>query len=289
MHLLSRQVLRKLLFTVWLIQSSSALKAQDSGLIEFVPSPKWNPATATTGAPSASPFAVLPSLGQSAAALVTHASTSSTQERLPNRLPALSNPSDPTQGLGTPSDEKDPKAATDSVGGVSKDDMSTRNATASKENEKSLAPLQNRALTIAVQVVDLSVADLGTRTVPDSAASQRTVESSYQRNAAFKCVHWHPSSICHFPLRFEDAMLERHGQVRYGCWQPLVSGVKFFGTIPLIPYLNTLHPRCEPVYALGNYRPGGCAPVLRDSVPWDRNAAVVEALSLAGYFWAAPL
>ena len=150
-------------------------------------------------------------------------------------------------------------------------------------------PLQNRGLNNRVQVVDLSVSGLGTGQVPEGASEQLEVEAAYGRAAAFKCVHWQPSNICHYPLRFEEAMLERHGHVRFGILQPLVSGSRFFATIPMIPYLNTLQPRCESVYALGNYRPGSSAPLLRDSIPYDAHAAVVEAMAVAGFFWAAPL
>ena len=156
-------------------------------------------------------------------------------------------------------------------------------------NDNALTPLQNRELSIRVQVVDLSVGDLGTGVVPESAAEKRGHQSTYGRLAAYKGVHWHPSSICHFPLRYEETMLERHGHVRFGCWQPLVSGVRFFATIPLLPYLNTLRPAHQPVYALGNYRPGSCAPLLRDSLPYDKHAAVVETLAAASFFWAMPL
>lgn len=156
-------------------------------------------------------------------------------------------------------------------------------------NDNALTPLQNRELSIRVQVVDLSVGDLGTGVVPESAADKRGQQTAYGRLAAYKCVHWQPSNICHFPLRYEETMLERHGHVRFGCWQPLVSGVRFFATIPLLPYLNTLRPAHEPVYALGNYRPGTCAPLLRDSLPYDKHAAVVETMAAASFFWAMPL
>lgn len=162
-------------------------------------------------------------------------------------------------------------------------------AEAAESSENSLMPLQNRGLNNRVQVVDLSVSGLGTGQIPEGASEQLEVEAAYGRAAAFKCVYWHPSSICHYPLRFEEAMLERHGHVRFGLLQPLASGARFFGTIPMIPYLNTLQPRWEPVYALGNYRPGSSAPLVRDTIPYDARAAVVEAMAVSGFFWAAPL
>lgn len=160
---------------------------------------------------------------------------------------------------------------------------------ATKRSANSLTPLQNRELSIPVRVVDLSVADLGTGSLPESAAEKQQKLAFLGRGAIDKCVHWHPSEICHYPLRFEEPMLERHGHVRFGCWQPLASGAKFFATIPLLPYLNSLRPCCEPVYAFGNYRPGSCAPLLRETLPYDQRAAVTEALALAGFFWAMPL
>lgn len=160
-------------------------------------------------------------------------------------------------------------------------------------NQDSLTPLQNRDLSTDVKAVNISLSGLGTGLVPES-----PIESSKEpvglpngmaRGAMFQCVHWRPATICHFPLYFEDAMLERHGQVRYGRLQSFASGAKFFTTIALLPYLKTLQPSCTSRYALGHYRPGSCAPVLKDHVPYDRHAVAVESLTLAGFFWGAPL
>ncbi len=165
---------------------------------------------------------------------------------------------------------------------------------AAGEDEDSLTPLQNRDMSLKVSAVNIAVAGLGTGILPDDAYDRQASEQfalpdGYARGAAFQCVHWRPSNICHYPLYFEDAMLERHGHQRFGTLQPLASGVKFFTTLSLIPYLATLQPACEPRYALGHFRAGSRAPRLRDSLPWDRRAAVVESLSVASFFWAAPL
>ena len=64
-------------------------------------------------------------------------------------------------------------------------------------------------------------------------------------------------------------MLERHGHVRFPYMQPVVSGVRFFGTIPLMPYLVTLRRPLEEVHTLGAYRPGSAAPVLRYRAHYD--------------------
>ena len=162
-------------------------------------------------------------------------------------------------------------------------------AVGNEDSGTSETPIQTSDLGSKVNAVDISVADVGKGVLPEAAFDKRQTEGTYERLTVQKCVYWQPSSICHYPLRFEETMLERHGHVRLGCLQPLVSGVRFFTTIPMLPYLNTLQPCYEPVYALGNYRPGSCAPLLRDTIPYDKHAAVVEAMAVAGFFWAMPL
>jgi hypothetical protein len=83
---------------------------------------------------------------------------------------------------------------------------------------------------------------------------------------------WVPTAICHNPLYFEDAMLERHGHERFPCMQPFASGVRFVATAVTLPYLITLHPPCENVYALGHWRPGSQAPCLVERAPYDHHA-----------------
>ena len=83
---------------------------------------------------------------------------------------------------------------------------------------------------------------------------------------------WAPTAICHNPLYFEDAMLERHGHERLPCMQPFASGVRFVATTVTLPYLITLHPPCENVYALGHWRPGSQAPCLVERAPYDHHA-----------------
>lgn len=175
---------------------------------------------------------------------------------------------------------------------AAQDDASPSDQAEDAEAE-SLAPLQSRVMTPGVHAVNISMEGLGTGVLPEPAHDVTEdpvlLPDGLSRGAVFTCVHWRPSAVCHFPLYFEDAMLERHGHVRFGRLQPVVSGVKFLTTIPLLPYLGTLQPVCEPRYALGHYRPGSCAPALRDHIPWDKNAAAVETVSLATFFWAAPL
>ncbi len=177
-----------------------------------------------------------------------------------------------------------------------KERSSADSATSSKSSD-ALSPMQNRQLTLKVQAVSTSNEKIGTGKSPEPAKSTRLSEDStswdYPRFSIYTRVYWCPSLIRHYPLYFEDPMLERHGFVRCGCChefrQSLVSGARFFSTIPLLPYHMVLQPKDECIYALGNYRPGSDAPCLRSNLPYDSRAALVESASAATFFWAVPL
>ncbi len=76
------------------------------------------------------------------------------------------------------------------------------------------------------------------------------------------CYCWEAPALWHRPLYFEEINLERYG---YSCrrmclFQPVVSGARFFATVPALPYLISARPPCECVSTLGHYRPGSCVP-----------------------------
>jgi hypothetical protein len=96
-----------------------------------------------------------------------------------------------------------------------------------------------------------------------------------------------PWTICYRPLYFEDISLERYGRT-FGIVQPGVSAVRFFCTVPLMPYKMTVRrPRsceCSNGFSrLGDQPlPGYGARFLR------LDAAAVEAAVMAGLFLALP-
>ena len=93
---------------------------------------------------------------------------------------------------------------------------------------------------------------------------------------------WKASALCHKPLYFEDVHLERYGHSWGPRVQPVISGAKFFLTIPLLPYKMGLYPPCECIYSLGYYRPGSCAPYMLDPFPLSIRAALVEGAAVTG-------
>jgi len=84
------------------------------------------------------------------------------------------------------------------------------------------------------------------------------------------------------PLYFEDVMLERHGHERFPLLQPMVSGGRFFATIPLLPYLMTVRDPCGCEYKMGHFRTGDCVHPYCQRPPYVGRAAAVEALWITG-------
>lgn len=99
--------------------------------------------------------------------------------------------------------------------------------------------------------------------------------------------HWNASLLNHQPLYFEDVNLERHG-FSYGYLQPIVSGAKFFATLPALPYLMTARPPLVPRYTLGETKPGSHASYVHEYPPLSLKAGVVEAVAVTGLFFIIP-
>jgi hypothetical protein len=96
------------------------------------------------------------------------------------------------------------------------------------------------------------------------------------------CVLWTASSLCHKPLYFENEQLERYGHSHGPVMQPIRSTAHFFTSLALWPYQTGIHPPTECVYALGYYRPGDCAPWLKDPIPISLHGAARQAGFVVG-------
>ncbi|WP_146401609.1 hypothetical protein [Pseudobythopirellula maris] len=99
---------------------------------------------------------------------------------------------------------------------------------------------------------------------------------------------WKASALCHKPLYFEQLQLERYGHSWGPYVQPIVSGVHFFGTLPVLPYKMGLTPPSECMYTLGYYRPGSCAPYMVHAVPFTWRAVAFEAAGAAAVIGVLP-
>ena len=99
---------------------------------------------------------------------------------------------------------------------------------------------------------------------------------------------WKASALCHKPLYFEDVQLERYGHGICPLLQPALSGVRFWVTIPFLPYLMGTYPPTECVYDLGYYRPGSCAPNMIQPCPISLRGGLIEAGAIVGAAYAIP-
>ncbi len=102
------------------------------------------------------------------------------------------------------------------------------------------------------------------------------------RNWGSNCVLWKASSLCHKPLYFENIQLERYGHSHGPVVEPLYTTAHFFASLILWPYQTGIHPPNECVYALGYYRPGDCAPWLKDPFPLSLQGTARQTLFIAG-------
>jgi len=148
-----------------------------------------------------------------------------------------------------------------------------------------------RAMSEIAPVYDTAV-DKDIRDYADKQAAEYGVkfaEEAYTPRAFPDTVFaWDAADFYHYPLYFEDPALERYGHTYPFVVQPIVSAGRFSAQFLALPYQMTIDPVCKPMYALGYYRPGDCAPKLHDPIPWNLHAAAVEAGVVTGLFFLIP-
>ena len=112
---------------------------------------------------------------------------------------------------------------------------------------------------------------------------------SNARSNAVRNVHWQPTNFLHQPLYFDDVPLERYGQTLSPCWQPVLSGARFYLTLPVIPWKMGYDHPYDCVTTLGLYRPGVCAPCMREKLP-PRNpqSTLLETATVLGFVFLLP-
>ena len=140
----------------------------------------------------------------------------------------------------------------------------------------------------SLSIPNTSIAGIGTGTTPEDATEGRLPDPmplpyGPDREAGWsvKTKHWVAPVYCHQPTYYEDVMLEHHGHERCVVLQPVLSGARFYTGIFFTPYLATLRPPLQDIPSAGHYRPGSCAPALRQRAPYDPTAIKVQAAATA--------
>lgn len=100
--------------------------------------------------------------------------------------------------------------------------------------------------------------------------------------------YWLPSEVAFQPLYFDDVPLERYGQSVCPVIQPVLSGVHFFGMFPIMPYKIGVDRTHDCISSLGYYRPGSAAPCVRQRLPWETDAALIESGAWVGLIFLLP-
>ena len=104
------------------------------------------------------------------------------------------------------------------------------------------------------------------------------------RQSSPAVLQWAPTNLYHNPLYFEDPALERYGHTYPPVVQPFASAGRFATQLVGLPYQMSLHPVHSREYTLGYYRPGECAPKKHYQIPFNEEAAFVQAAAMAGFF-----
>jgi len=111
----------------------------------------------------------------------------------------------------------------------------------------------------------------------------------YGRHFGQTCFMWKASALSTNAAYFEDVQLERYGNtIVCPALRPVVSGAKFFVTIPFLPYKMGVTPPNECVYTLGYHRPGNCAPFMVQPCPISPRGALFQALAVTGVVFVIP-
>ena len=109
------------------------------------------------------------------------------------------------------------------------------------------------------------------------------------RHFGHSCFMWTASGLSTRMAYFEDTQLERHGHTKvHPAFQPFLSGARFFGTIPILPYKMGVTPPNERVYTLGHIRSGSRAPYMKEPFPISLRGALWQAGAVVGAAYAAP-
>jgi hypothetical protein len=159
-----------------------------------------------------------------------------------------------------------------------------------KSSQQSMAKDRGPIVLPALTVPNISVSDIGSEkakgSTPEDAVAGRLPniiplpfgpDRFGQWSLEYKT--WTAPVFCHQPTYFEDTMLEQHGHERVPALQPILSGVRFYSAAVFLPYLSYVNPPLKYSYQGDHYRPGSCAPALRQRPPYDKGALRFQLLT----------
>ena len=115
-----------------------------------------------------------------------------------------------------------------------------------------------------------------------------SVPTGSNRFGTEMAYHWEPTNFFHMPTYFDDVPLERYGQTKSECLQPFLSGTRFYLQVPILPYKMGVNPPHECISTLGHRPPGDCVPCIKQTLPFEADAVVVQTAATLGFVFLLP-
>lgn len=101
--------------------------------------------------------------------------------------------------------------------------------------------------------------------------------------------NWEPPELYFQPPYWDRVPLERYGQTTTKpATEFWLSAAHFFGTFVTMPYKMGIDGTHDRIYTLGYYRPGSAAPPVKQTLPYEPNAAANEFGTWAGLLLVLP-
>ena len=200
----------------------------------------------------------------------------------PGRTQDVLEPAAESQIERPESGDANPLVADDGVGNADDemDDVAT--------SEACLAPDDSLFKPIG-QIRAVLVAD-DDRLPPDCSGQFFTSElpGSQKRFVGEMNYRWQPTNFFHMPAYFDDVPLERYGQSVCPFFQPVISGTKFVLQVPMLPYKMGVDPPHACITSLGHQPPGNCVPCIRQTLPFETDASMIQAVATVGLVFLLP-
>lgn len=136
----------------------------------------------------------------------------------------------------------------------------------------------------------------GKNSVPDNLAEQTMGQShvvqasssaEMQGDLVFTMSRNHDELFAYHPLYFEEANLERYGRT-CGQLQPALSSLRFFATIPALPYAMTVRHPSKTYITQWPYEAGWGAPKVKEFQPLEPKPSLVQAGAITGLLFVLP-
>lgn len=163
-----------------------------------------------------------------------------------------------------------------------------------KKQETNFLPPQRPIGQISIDV--RSKPKNGNSTVPENLADETmgqtppipaSTSDEMHSDLVFTKSREHAELFSHHPLYFEEANLERYGR-NCGPLQPAVSGLRFFATIPSLPYAMATHPPRKTYITKWPYEAGWGAPKVKELQPIQAAPTLVQTGAITGLLFVLP-